>query len=238
MLLAPNALSNCGTGESYAGRGCFPLGHHLTYSEFSDLVKSLRRLRQTKMLRPLSESTMEDVRSQLRPLTVARTFWSHPRDAREAQAIGELLDCLFPAQPSAPSQPLEIYTFPDSVLLSSSGIQIWGLFERDVHSKKTILYISGKQKNVGGVVLHTFLSIRMCPRLQCFLAEYVLAAQAKRLTKEWNIPERFQSDMDLLTDKEKKRLLKRLEDESSLAAPILCAKLTAYLEDQLQKDKD
>lgn len=72
------------------------------------------------------------------------------------------------------------------------------------------------------------MSSRMCDRLQCFLAEYVLAHEAELLTEEWEPSARFQHDLDLLSPKERSVFLKRLETDSSLGTPILFAKLRSY----------
>lgn len=102
----------------------------------------------------------------------------------------------------------------------------------DLEPKTTILYISCKTENSFGVILHTFMSSMMCGRLQCFLAEYVLADEGETLTEEWGLPKRFQEGMDLLSQEVKMAYLGRLECESSLGAPILLAKLRRYYENQ------
>ncbi|KAF2250194.1 hypothetical protein BU26DRAFT_564071 [Trematosphaeria pertusa] len=232
-LHAQNPLSHSPSGDSYTGLGCFPLGRHTTSAETSDLVQTLRRLRERRMLQPISPSLFSDIKAQLAPLRAARGFWSRARDAQQAAAVGELLEGL-----ESGARELTIYAFPDSTRLSSTAGQVWGLFERDGHTGRTVLYVSGKQRDVAGTVLHTFLSSRRCVRLQCFLAEYVLADQAGTLTEEWELPERLQWDVDMLGREELKELLERLETETTLEAPILVAKLRGYCEEQVEKRKE
>ncbi|KAF2680737.1 hypothetical protein K458DRAFT_392411 [Lentithecium fluviatile CBS 122367] len=105
----------------------------------------------------------------------------------------------------------------------------------DPRTRTTYLYISAKSTDLAGTVLHTFLSSRRCSRTQCFLAEYVLADQARRLSEEWELPERLQIDIDVLDPNKLKQLLERLEMEGSLDAPVLFAKLRGYCEDVLER---
>jgi hypothetical protein len=145
---------------------------------------------------------------------------------------------MFPNAPPAEPHHLNIYTYPDSALLDSSTPPIWGAFEHqlDDFARNTNLYISGQQKDLAGAILHTFLSSRRCARLQCFLAEYVLADTAGRLTEDWELPQRFQEDVLILTDDELKSFVSRLEQESTLGAPILMAKLRSLCESRLVKE--
>jgi hypothetical protein len=117
-------------------------------------------------------------------------------------------------------------------------VTAWGLFEFDDQSRKTVLYISNKTSDLSGTILHTFMTSRWCPRLQCFLAEYVLADHAKRLTGRWRLPARFQQDIDQLSMTQRKEFLERLENESKLAAPILLEKLRAYCEETTKADNE
>lgn len=81
------------------------------------------------------------------------------------------------------------------------------------------------------------MSSRRCTRLQCFLAEYLLADQEKTLSKEWELPDRFQRDIDGLSSEDLAELLERLEQEVVSEAPELIAKLRVYCEDALDRKK-
>lgn len=159
---AQNPLSTSSTHECYTGLGCFPIGQHVSHTEVSELVKTLHHLHETKMLHLLPAARLEEVKSQLRPLYEAQGFWSSSRDAHQSHAIHEFLNLMFPTTPPAEPHHLEIYVYPDSALLNSSGPSIWGVFEFqfDEFARNTILYVSGQPKDLAGVILHTFMSSR------------------------------------------------------------------------------
>lgn len=225
-----NPLSDSATGQSYTGLACFPLGHHLTYDDVSEIVHTLHHLRKSKIIQPMRDDSLEIIQSHLRRLQTAKSFWSHRRDAHQAKTIEELLRQLPPdGEPDFDS--LEIYQFPDSERPTIARVRVWGVYEFDAHTKKTILYISGKANNTASTVLHTFMTSRMCPRLQCFLAEYVSADQAGRLGGQWGLPARLQQDLDQLSGVERDQFVSRFEKESKLGAPILLEQLRAYCEE-------
>lgn len=230
-----NALSNSPSGDSYTGLGCFPLGHHTTPTETADLIKALRALREHKLLQRIPPSAYDAVKAHLAPLKQAQVFWAHhARDAPVAHAVHELLDLL-----DGKSDALNIYIFPDSTLLRAAAPVVWGLSERETHAgtTRTHLYISGKQEDLAGAVMHVFLSSRGISRLQCFLAEYVLADQAERLTEDWELPGRVQGDFAVLTREEVGVLRGRLDEEGKIEAPVLLAKLAGVCEEVLGEEK-
>ena len=108
----------------------------------------------------------------------------------------------------------------------------------DIRTHTTYLYISAKQHDLASTVLHTFMSSRRISRLQCFLAEYMLADQAERLTEDWELPERLQEDVEILGKDELQELRKQLADENGLEAPIFLPKLAGLCEELLEKEKE
>lgn len=230
----PNALSNSLSGDCYTGLGCFPIGHNNSLTETNELVSKLHTLRTSKMLHRVSTLNYDNLKANLAPLQQAQTFWAHhKRDEPQAHAVHELLGLL-----EKRSSSLQIYTFPDSSLLSASAPTIWGLSEISIQDGITYLYISAKSPDFASAVLHTFLSSRKISRMQCFLAEYVLADQEERLEGEWELPVRLQADVELLTMEELKELAGRLDSEGRLEAPVLLAKLAGLCEELIEKTKE
>jgi hypothetical protein len=242
-----NPISSSEAGDSQTGFGCFPLGKYIASSDFHDLVSALGNLRTRNMLSPLSHKAWTEMRQQLGPLEEAQAFWSrNRRDAWQAVAIHELMTTLFgkpehdaEEPPSASStHNLEIWHFPASKRLTSAQRQIWGLHEIDMAARTTHLYVSSVAvRFLPYIVLHTFLSSRQCNRTQCFLAEYVLADQANGLTDDWELPHRFQNDIDLLSLEELEAFMKRLYGQPNLESPVLQAKLAGYCEDRIERTK-
>lgn len=257
-----NPLSFSPNGESYTGRGCFPLGHHVSHDDIAELTQTLNHLRETKMLRPISPATISTIRSELTPLREAQGFWSHARDAKQALAIRELLYALHLdgrkesidtneneededeeiTQSGVHLRGIQIYTFPSSFLLSTSAPPIWGLHAFSLPSAAnpttaaTILYLSLETSSLSSTLLHTFLSPRQCSRAQCFLAEYVLADQTNALMDEWELPQRLRDDIRGLTLEELRGWVERLEGEGGvLEAPVLIAKLREFAAEEVER---
>ncbi|KAL5413266.1 hypothetical protein PMIN03_003863 [Paraphaeosphaeria minitans] len=233
-----NAISHSPSGDSYTGLGCFPLGHHTTPAETAALTQTARSLRESKALHQVSPATYDAITAQLAPLREAQSFWArHARDAHVAHAVRELLELL-----DAKSPALAVYVLPESPRLGSVAPVVWGLAEVDIDvdvaGGKTYLYISGGQADLAGVVLHTFLSSRRVSRLQCFLAEYVLADQAGRLTADWALPARLQEELACLGREELRVLGGRLDGEGRLEAPVLLAKLAGLCEELVEKGEE
>jgi hypothetical protein len=230
-----DALSNSDTGDSYTGLGCFPLGTHINHTDTSDLVSTLRHLRARRILHPIPATTLETVKAQLSPLQAAQSFWlQNAPDAPQTCVVHDLLEALTHVQDGG-SETLKLYIFPDSTRLSSIAPPTWGLYEIDADTHTTYLYISAKSTDLAGTVLHTFMSSRRCSRLQCFLAEYGLAEQTGGLSERWGLPGRLQGDVDLLGKVELGELLERFENEGSLEAGGLFAKLRGYCEEMLER---
>lgn len=239
-LRPPNALSNAPTGTAYNALGCFPIGTNPSPERISTSTHALSSLRKSNTLQPISPSQYADLKASLAPLHKAQVFWArHERDAAQAHAVGELLSSL---DGSEGAQELDIYTFDESMITTVSDDAtstptppIWGLFERVTTppNAKTIIYLSATTppSDLPGALLHTFLSSRGLSRLQCFLAEYVLADAAGQLTGTWGLPARLQRDVERLRREELRVLRERLDGEGRIEAPVLLAKLAGLCEE-------
>lgn len=129
------------------------------------------------------------------------------------------------------SPQLRIYPFPDSARLTAGKVTFWGLSELCLEERVTYLYISSQAGDFAATVLHTFLSSRRIFRLQCFLAEYVLADQVGGLSADWELPGRVQGDVEGLGGREVGALRERLDKEGRIEAPVLLAKLAGLCEE-------
>jgi hypothetical protein len=116
-----DALVNSAADESYTELGYFPIGQHITYSDVSDLVETLHRSRQRKMLPTLPPTSVNEVKAQL------VKAWLRPiQEIPRKYAVRELFHDL-----ELMSDRSTIYVFPDYARLSYAAPRVWDLFGCD-----------------------------------------------------------------------------------------------------------
>lgn len=229
-----DSLSNSPAGESYMGLGCFPLGQHITHTDVSDLVSTLHHLRRRKLLPALPAASLIQVRDRLRPLYDSMIVL--PKTAFAAVSASKLRDILEDLDTLCGR--VAVFTFADSRRLSCTAPHVCGLFGFDVNTRATYLYISATSGDVASTILHTYMSSRKNSRLQCLLAEYILAEQTDTLTVQGGLPSRFEDEIDELSYEEIADFMERLEQERHPDALTLFAKLTEYCEIALERKKE
>jgi hypothetical protein len=188
-------LSTSSHGFDYAGLGCFPIGMHVTQSDFDMVLRSQVRLVKLNLLQKVERSVLKETAEKIRNLLSNNSL--PPNDIGIVRTLVVALDA--EPEPEKPES-LEVYIALDTGFQTSEGSRFWGVYDGD--EETTRIYITRTAKDLAGTILHTYLSSHRCPRGRCFEAEYALTKSLGQITETNSIPERLIQDLDSLTPAE------------------------------------
>ncbi|KAH8194643.1 hypothetical protein TruAng_011188 [Truncatella angustata] len=183
--------------DETSGLGCFMLGHDATFLEFDQIRRDQLKLRDLDLLAKIEGNELKQVCRQIETLRDADRF-----APGTVSAINELLDLLDKSTADPENAPLKVFSGLHSGFQTSSGAQYWGLYDVDPVTQGVVLFLSNKAKERAATILHTFLSSKQVPRVECFDAERTMAIRLGTLSTEWLLPKRLVQDVQLLSPAE------------------------------------
>jgi hypothetical protein len=207
-------LSTSSRGLDYCGLGCFPIGLHVSQSEFDDVVSSQAKLLHKNLLKPVAKEELVAIGQNLRRFLKAEEkaaglgkHWSGS-SSHERDLVLQLAHALIGtathegADESQSDQPtVEVYIGLDTGFRAAdSKYHFWGVFDGD--SDMMRIYISRNATDLAGTILHTFLSANRCERSRCFEAEYALALSLGEVSDDAPLSRRMLQDIGMLTPNE------------------------------------
>lgn len=199
-----DALSMSSMGNEFTGLGCFQLGHEPTAADFEDLRRGQRKLREINMLARIEGEELDAAYRQIQTLRDGNC----PLGSAASAAVDELLDLLSTTDEETPR--IRIFSGLHSSFQTTTGAQYWGVYETD--ADVVVLYLSNKALDRAGAILHTFMSLKRCTRLDCLLAEQLMMESSDGdADNAWNLAPRLVHDVQGLTPSEAILLLERLQ---------------------------
>jgi hypothetical protein len=199
-------LSTSSHGFDYSGLGCFPIGIHVTQSDFDTTLRSQTRLLKLNLLKKLERAELQDVGRRIQRLLDTSSTWSlSPNDVN---IIRSLVDAL--TADSSPEKPeaIAVYLALDTGFRTELEGKFWGVYDGD--NDCTRLFLTRTVKDLAGTILHTYMSYHRCPRGRCFEAEYALSKCLNEINENNLLPARHTQDLDLLTPAEMLSFLQAL----------------------------
>ncbi|CZR58560.1 related to glycosyl transferase [Phialocephala subalpina] len=195
-----NPFSTSPHGNDYTGLGCFQLGLDCAAEDVEELIQTQRRLRDLGLLKCVPSDELRALAAQLDTLYKTRTLESCSLD--EAHAMNELIRLILTTNGDENDR-IRVYKGLDSGYRTEIDSKFWGLYDVDVVSGTTDLYISEKTADVTSTILHTFMSRMGCTRAQCYMAEIALSEHNGSLTEgTWTLAPRIVHDIKLLSPTE------------------------------------
>lgn len=203
-------LSTSSRGLDYCGLGCFPIGLHVSQSEFDDVVSSQARLLHKNLLKPVPKEELVAIGQNLRKFLIAeeKAVGSNRRwsgSAHERDLVLQLAHALIATTTkdgaSDDQATVEVYIGLDTGFRATDcKYHFWGVFDGD--NDTTRIYISRNATDLAGTILHTFLSANRCERTKCFEAEYALALSLGQISNDAPLSPRMLQDIKMLTPNE------------------------------------
>ena len=203
-------LSASSRGVDYTGLGCFPIGLHASQSDFDNIVRLQGRLLKLNMLKKVPKHELTSIGRQL------YDFYSSIESVNESSYRYSLInqlahalikddtgdgDASLETTQDLANESIEVYIGLDTGFRNPScSFQFWGVFDGD--EDLTRLYISRNAKDLGGTILHTYLSSKSCDRSSCFDAEYAFSAFLGTINNISPLPLRMLQDISMLTPTE------------------------------------
>lgn len=203
-----HALSSSSNGASYDYLGCFPLGFSVNRKSFGNVVQSQERLREMQLLdeiKPLQLSEIGDCLTQFCNVVGSREskFMSD-----WLAAMQELAQQLCSVSTTSLG-PIRAYIGLDSGFQIQPGAKFWAVYRVD-EERVLNVYLSRNVQDLAGVILHTFLSSRGCPRHECFQAEIAFSDWKRSLVNPSGLPPRLLQDISLLSPVELLKFIQSL----------------------------
>ena len=196
-------LSICPNGTTFDGMGAFPIGLHAAAEDFTNVVKSLNRLRGLNLLNPVPAEKVRNIGRQLSNFLQEDLSFIWPQAAPSmCRVIQDNATRMLEASESESEDfvdPVQIYLCLDSALHTSGGTQFWSVYETDQRTGSLVIYVSKAASDLAGTVLHTILSSHSFQRDLCFSAENALTRFRNDDYSMNSLPPRLLQDVDLLT---------------------------------------
>ncbi|KAI9650098.1 hypothetical protein NHQ30_000111 [Ciborinia camelliae] len=205
-----NPISTSPTGSSNDFLGCFPLGVHASRKSFDEVLQSQKKLKSLDLLEPIENSVLKDIGGKLSQFcnaqdTVKLSAWH--------AAIQELANQLCGlADDPATTDLIKVYKGLDSGFQFQEKTRYWAVFAFEERAMLDI-FMSRNVQDLGGTVLHTFLSSRGCPRHESFEAEKGFWEWSTTLNSY--LPPRLLNDISSLSPSELLRFVQTLQLSSA-----------------------
>jgi hypothetical protein len=233
---AAHPISSSRTGSSYDYLGCFPLGSNVSRRSFGKVVRSQQQLGNMKLLDEIKYLQLNRIGQDLKRFCDALAFQDARCGSDWLAAIQELAHQLSVIGPEK-LNPISVYVGLDSGFQINSEARFWAVYSVDEDSALHI-YLSRNVQDLSGVILHTFLSSRGCPRLECFQAEVALSEWSESLSPKFSLPPRLIHDISLLSPAELLIFLRTLNLNPPIGDCSLNDLISAACEAQLMDAVD
>jgi hypothetical protein len=188
------------------------LGLSVSEEAFVQVTCSLQKLREKSLLDPLTGSALLEIGETIQQfcLSFSHRNPDEPEWLRTAQELAQsLITSASGTGNVSTSNQINIYVGLDSSFHSPLGM-FWAVYLANADSSLDI-FASKKIQDLKGVVLHTYLSKQGFSRHVCFEAELALGDWASSLTEDCALPQRFFSDIAMLSHREIILFLQRLD---------------------------
>ncbi|QSZ30095.1 hypothetical protein DSL72_004615 [Monilinia vaccinii-corymbosi] len=201
-----NPISTSPAGSSNDFLGCFPLGVHASRKSFDEVLQSQKKLKSLDLLEPIENSILKGIGETLGQFcssqsTVELSAWHAAIQELASQLCG--LD-----DDSATTDLIKVYKGLDSGFRFQDETRYWAVFSFEERGMLDI-YMSRNVQDLGGAILHTFLSSRGCPRHESFEAEKGFWEWSARLNSY--LPPRLLNDISSLSPSELLRFVQTLQ---------------------------
>ena len=233
---AGHALSSSGSGSSYDYLGCFPLGFSASRRSFGNVVQSQDRLKGMQLLDEIEPSRLNELGQDL-------TRFCNDLGSRESgfmsdwsAAMQELAQQLCSASADS-AGPIRAYIGLDSGFQIQPGTRFWAVYRVDEESVLNI-YMSRNVHDCLGVLLHTFLSSRGCPRHECLQAEIAFSEWSQSLVEPFGLSTRLLQDLSLLSPAELLKFLQSMSLSPATGDSTLIHKIYNACQSQLLDSTD
>lgn len=191
-------LSTSSHGFDYSGLGCFPIGMHVTQSDFDTILRSQTRLLKLNLLKKVEYAELKAIGQNIERMLENANIWSlSPNDVTIIRMLVEALTT--EPSPEKP-EPIAVYISLDTGFRTELDGKFWGLYDGD--NDCTRLFITRTAKDLAGTILHTYMSSHRCARGRCFEAEHALAKSLGQIDENNLLPARHLQDLELLTPAE------------------------------------
>jgi hypothetical protein len=231
-----NAISASSKGTSFDYLGCFPLGFNVTRKSFVDVVHSQQRLKDMKLLDEIKQPRLMETGMKLQRFCDALSSHNVRHVTEWLAAIQELAQSLS-GLGSNNICPIRAYIGLDSGFQIQPGNRFWAVYALDEESSLNI-FLSRNVQDIAGVLLHTFLSSRGCPRHECFQMEMIFSEWCKSLVQPQNLPSRILNDIALLSPAELLKFLQHLNLSPITGDPQLISLIESACQSQLLDSTD
>jgi len=201
-------ISYSAEGSSYDYLGCFPLGSVVTRHSFDEVALSQERLKDMRLLDEVNNSRLNGIGELLKQYCVYLSSQTKGSVPGWLAAIQELTQQLCEITENG-FNTIRVHIGLDSGFQIQRGARFWAVYSTDEESVLNI-YISRNVDDIMGVILHTFLSSRGCPRHECFDAEVSLREWSTATAKQCDLSPRLQKDISLLSPAEILQFLQSL----------------------------
>jgi hypothetical protein len=184
------------------------MAHHTTTWDvfLSDFLQE--RLREMQLLDEIKPSQLSEIGASL-------TRLCNVIGSRESKFISDWLAAMqelaqqLCSRSTTNSNPIRAHIGLNSGFQIQNGQKFWAVYRVDEESILNI-YISRDVQDIEGMILHTFLSSRGCPRHECFQAEIAFSDWKKTLDESSGLPPRILQDISLLSPAELLKFLQAL----------------------------
>lgn len=201
-----NPISTSPKGTSNDFLGCFPLGVHASRKSFDEILQSQKKLKSLDLLEPVENFVLKDFGEKLNQFCNAQDTVEHSTWHAAIQELANQL-CNVANEPTTKDL-IKVYKGLDSGFQFQDESRYWAVFSFEDRAVLDI-FISRNVQDIGGAILHTFLSSRGCPRHEAF--------EAEKGFWEWStcsnsyLPPRLLNDISSLSPSEILRFVQTLQ---------------------------
>ena len=172
---------------------------HIERSEFNSVVHSQKRLLNLNLLHKIEREELKNIGQKIQKLI-------HAKPANNLIVINDLVDALLD---ESETPAVEAYIALDSGFYNLDySSHLWAVY--DVDEFKTRIFVTRNAKDLAGTILHTYMSSRLCSRLECFEAEDQLAKALGEINDLTPLPARLLQDIEHLTPSEALKFCKKI----------------------------
>ncbi|TQS36907.1 hypothetical protein Golomagni_02634 [Golovinomyces magnicellulatus] len=237
ILVNHRVISASPSGTRFDYMGCFPLGFYINSKAFTNVVQLQRHLRKMGLLDEVKNSQLHEIGLKLQKFFYNLNDQGVKIDQNwliYIQALSQQLTNLS----GDVFRPVQVFMGLDYGFYYKRNAKFWSVYEFEDDGTLNIYLSVNAHKNMEGVILHTFLSSRGCPRQECFQVEFFFAKWSNSLARPQNLPKRMIEDIDLLTPSELVRFLQDLSLDTVENEPGLVNLIRAAVERKLLDSTD
>lgn len=176
------------------------------------MVQTQQRFKDMSLLDQLKKSLLKEMGAKLQQFCHTATSRGTRPALEWLPVIQELAHQLSNLNESGSDHfldPIRVHIGLDSGFQIQGRSRFWGVYGLDEDGNLDI-FLSRNVHDTTGVILHTFLSSRGCPRHECFQTEVMFADWSGDLVEPLRIPARMIDDLALLSPAELLKFLQHL----------------------------